>query len=140
MRLLSDDHLGALTIFGEASGEPFKGKVAIGITIRNRMRHGYASDGTVAGTVLRAHQYSMWRYPRPWILLADDEHESVRECVQAWEESEGSDLLPSDVVLYHTKATPKGVKTWPPAWADRVKFVRQIGRHLFYADPVIYKG
>ena len=127
MRLVSDDTLAALTINGEAVGEPFVGKVAVGIVIRNRMSRRYSSDGTVADTVLRAHQFSMWRYPKPWVLLADDDVGKVRECVAAWEDSEGSDLLPADVVLYHADYVK-------PAWASKVRFVRQIGRHLFYAD------
>lgn len=133
MRLVPDDVLGALTIRGEADGEPFQGKVAVGITIRNRMRHRYQSDGTVAGTVLKPNQFSMWRYPWPWLMTSDDENERVQEAQLAWEESEGSDLLPPDAVLYHAEYVL-------PGWAQKVQFIRKIGRHLFYADPIITKG
>jgi spore germination cell wall hydrolase CwlJ-like protein len=140
VRLISDDTWAILTIRGEGASEPFAGKVAIGITIRNRMRHRYASDGTVVGTVLRPHQFSMWRYPHPWIAMSDDEDTNVRECSLAWEESEGSTLLPGDVVLYHTAQKPTTVTVWPPSWAAPMRFVRQVGAHLFYADPKIAKG
>ena len=52
--------LAALTIYLEAQGESFAGKMAVAAVIRNRMNHKYHSDGTVSGTVLRAKQFEPW--------------------------------------------------------------------------------
>ncbi|TFG62814.1 MAG: hypothetical protein E4H32_05290, partial [Nitrospirales bacterium] len=56
----SEDILAALTIYLEARGESFAGKMAVAAVIRNRMHHKYHSDGTVKGTVLRAKQFEPW--------------------------------------------------------------------------------
>ena len=55
---MTDDELMATCIADEAAGQPYEGKVAVGRVIRNRMALGYASDGTVAGTILRRFQFS----------------------------------------------------------------------------------
>lgn len=52
----SDEALAALTVYLEARGESFAGKLAVAAVIRNRMERRYQSDGTIAGTVLRPRQ------------------------------------------------------------------------------------
>lgn len=64
--------LKALTLYGEARGEPTTGKRAVLWTIRNRQarakaymdKHGHAhplyGDGSAAGVVLKPYQYSCW--------------------------------------------------------------------------------
>lgn len=49
--VISPDALGICTLWQEARGEPYQGKVAVGEVIRERMRRRYASDGTVAGAL-----------------------------------------------------------------------------------------
>lgn len=130
MRLVNDDSWAIMTIAGEALGEPFIGKIAVAEVIRNRMRRGYASDGTVIGTVLRAKQFSMWD-DKARLLAAriDDEHPKVQDCIKAWELSATSNVT-NGAVLYHTIMidTPK----W--ATAPSVKRVSTIHRHHFYTD------
>src|SRR5690242_9293677 len=60
MRLISDTALAAVTIWQEARGEAYAGKLAVAEVIRNRIKERYASDGTVAGTVIRPKQFSGW--------------------------------------------------------------------------------
>src|SRR5574337_170238 len=84
MRLVSDDALAIVTIYQEAAGEPYAGKLAVAEVIRARMRRCYASDGTVAGTVLRAWQFSGWNTDagavRIMSLQIDTNDPVVQEC------------------------------------------------------------
>lgn len=59
---MDDKTLLALCIWTEASGEPHEGKVAVGIVVWNRIKAHYASDGTMAGTVLRKDQFSAFYF------------------------------------------------------------------------------
>lgn len=130
MRVVSDDKWAIMTIAGEALGEPLTGKIAVAEVIRNRMKRGYASDGTVIGTVLRAKQFSMWD-DRARILAAklDDEHPMVQDCIKAWELSAESNVV-HGAVLYHT------IQIDPPYWTrgERVHNVATIKNHTFYTD------
>ena len=51
-----DETLAALTVYLEARGESFAGKMAVAAVIRNRMKMKYQSDGTIRGPVLRRSQ------------------------------------------------------------------------------------
>jgi spore germination cell wall hydrolase CwlJ-like protein len=130
MRVVDEDKWAIMTIAGEALGEPLIGKVAVAEVIRNRMARGYASDGTIIGTVLRAKQFSMWD-DKARLLAAriDDEHPKVQECIKAWELSATSNVT-NGAVLYHT------IMIETPYWAkaDTVKEVKTIHRHRFYTD------
>lgn len=128
--LIPPECLAAATIRGEAGMEPYEGKLAVGKTIRNRMARRHFSDGTVAGTVLKPYQFSLWNTNdkgRIRACLADDSSPQVEECKRAWAESETWDGLPPEVVYYHADYVR-------PSWADTTVFVRKIGRHLFYKD------
>lgn len=136
--------LAIATIRGEADGEPFEGKVAVAKVLRNRMRLKYASDGTVAGTVLRPQQFSMWNTDDPNRIRTanlDSEDLLSAEAHRAWSLSKKQDFLPllNNAVLYHTAAAPiVGGKPlpWPPRWAKspQVKAVARLGAHIFYED------
>ena len=129
MRLVDEDTWAVLTIVGEALTEPIAGKVAVGEVIRNRMKRGYASDGTVIGTVLRAKQFSMWDdRARLLAARADDDHPRVKEAVEAWKLSESSNIT-DGAVLYHTKQVA-------PYWKDApsVQKTVVIQNHIFYKD------
>jgi N-acetylmuramoyl-L-alanine amidase len=133
--LIDPDWLAALTIRMEADAEPYAGKVAVGEVIRERMRRGYFSDGTVAGTVLRPFQFSCWNTSAPSrgaFACAMRESPASQEAWKAWQESMTSSLVPG-AMLYHTEARPPGVSDWPPAWAAASIPVRQIGKHIFYS-------
>ena len=137
--LIPSTCLAVATLIGEAGGEPHEGKVGVAIVLRNRMKLRYASDGTVAGTVLRSKQFSMYNDDHPDTQLfvrvcqTDDLSPVAAACFQAWHES-GNEAARAQfwqdferVVLYHTEAVK-------PEWANKATFVRKIGRHLFYED------
>src|SRR5687767_4474350 len=84
--------LAVATLIGECGNEPYLGKLAVAKSIRNRMRLGYSSDGTVAGTVLRPLQYSLWNTKDKGRIRACNallDSPKTQEAVRAWEESEG---------------------------------------------------
>ncbi|HTM09558.1 MAG TPA: cell wall hydrolase [Verrucomicrobiae bacterium] len=129
MRLISDTALAAITIWQEARGEPYEGKLAVAEVIRNRMRERYASDGTVAGTVLRPKQFSGWnsddtnRIPS---LKIDDNDPIAAECIRAWKEAtEKNTCVAKRALLYYAPALAL------PGWAKGCLEVARIGRHAF---------
>lgn len=130
--VVSPDVWAAMCIFAEARNQPFDGQVAVAITIRERMRLKHFSDGTVVGTVWRPAQYS-WTLSsdpqRQRVLAVDAESPAWLTAQQAWEASEGSDLLPPGTVSYFNPDTVA-----EPGWArsTEFEFVRRIGAHAFY--------
>jgi N-acetylmuramoyl-L-alanine amidase len=128
---LSPDCLAALCIFAEARGEPFEGQVAVGSVVRNRMARRYASDGTVAGTVFRARQFS-WAdtgdAQRVSVFQCQDEDPRFLKALAAWRASEYERPV-ENAILYHAEyVTP------PWATAETVRLIRKVGRHLFYDE------
>lgn len=129
MRLIPDTALAAITIWQEARGEPYEGKLAVAEVIRNRMRERYASDGTVAGTVLRPRQFSGWNsedVSRIPSLKIDDGDPIVAECIRAWKEAtEKNTHIAKRALLYYAPALAL------PGWAKGSLEVARIGRHVF---------
>jgi len=127
--------LAVATLVGEAGFEPYLGKLAVAKTIRNRMKMRYSSDGTVAGTVLRPLQFSLWNTSDPARIIACKtllDNKNAREAHLAWFESAAKnhpELTGFDrVTMYHADYIAT------PGWAKRSIRVRQIGRHIFYRD------
>lgn len=132
--LIPGDRLAIATILGEAASEPYEGKLAVARVIRERMRLHYASDGTIAGTVLAPLQFSMWNTHdrgRIRVCKALSDHPGLADCKRAWFEVL-REAPPPDferVVHYHADYIPK------PSWALNhalVARVFHIGRHIFY--------
>lgn len=135
MELIRADLWGIVTIRAEADAEPFEGKVAVGKTIRNRMRFRYASNGTVAGTVLAPLQFSCWNAkdtPRraDWANI-QMEDPLTAEAVRAWEASKTYDGIKGAVLYHNPKTAPN------PQWKNKARFIVQIGNHAFYEDPIL---
>jgi spore germination cell wall hydrolase CwlJ-like protein len=134
MRLIEDDAWAIMTVWQEARGESYQGKLAVCRVIRNRMKFKYASDGTVTGTVLRPYQFSGWNTKdvnRLYAAMIDTDDPSVEECAAAWDESLWleNDCGVGDAVLYFN---PRAVDA-APSWAKPEKRVAVIGAHEFYA-------
>jgi spore germination cell wall hydrolase CwlJ-like protein len=130
-RLVDPDGLAVATIFQEAEGEPYQGKVAVGEVIRRRIDQRFFSDGTIEGTVLRPLQFSGWNgtaVNRIRSVRIDDSDPVVADCVKAWVESATSSLVPGAVSYYSVAITA-------PIWAASMRYLTQIGRHRFYCQP-----
>lgn len=127
-RLILDWVWGVLTVWLEARGESFKGKVAVAEVILKRTSMKYFSDGTVAGTCLRDRQFSGWNNTDPGRIKAvklDDSDPVAKECIEAWNEAtQGSNLTGQAVHYYNPKVCT-------PDWAKGAEIVATIGNHLF---------
>lgn len=120
--------LAIATIYGEAAGEPYAGKLAVAEVIRNRMKTRHQSDGSVAGTVLKPWQFSLWNTDgtgRIRACKAGEGSVAGQECRRAWEESEQSNTVQGALYYFADYIHP-------PSWAAGMEHIRKIGRHLFY--------
>jgi len=128
MRLIADYLLGIVTVFQEAEGEPYEGKVAVAEVILRRTKRRYMSDGTVAGTCLRRLQFSGWNdnsKNRIRSLQIDTSTPVVDECVRAWVEADkGSEIVPDCCHYYNAHIAS-------PPWANGAEVVAVIGNHTF---------
>lgn len=131
---IKPDALAIATIWQEARGESYIGKLAVAQVIRNRMARKYSSDGTVFGTVLRPYQFSGWNTEASNRIEAtslDTEDPVYMECRQAWINSHPSIMVGFPAVLYHAK-TMREYPQW--ASAPSVVKVAEIGNHIFYDE------
>lgn len=130
MRLISDTALACITIWQEARGEPYEGKLAVAEVIRNRMKEKYASDGTVEGTVLKRLQFSGWNEGDPnripSIRISDSDL-VVQECMKAWGEANlnGTNVAKGALLYCNLNVVQ-------PGWAKASMKVAQIGHHTFF--------
>ena len=130
--VISPDALGIVTVWQEARGESYIGKVAVAEVIRNRMLRNYSSDGTVAGTVCKPWQFSGWRMDDHNLipsLKIDDSDAVVIDCIRAWHESKKTNYA-KGAVLYCNLA----IVSRRPNWALEEKKVAEIGAHTFFTD------
>jgi len=137
--------LGVSCLVGEAANQHPSGQIGVAEVIRNRMERRYASDGTVAGTILRAKQFSCFNDSTPWrtrLFNLQWQDPAVQRARVAWETAFGDDGsgdrsdLVKGAVLYHTIQPPAGVTQWPPRWATApgVREVARLDDHIFYTD------
>ena len=136
MRLVSDTALAVLTIWQEARGEPWEGKVAVAEVIRNRMKEKYSSDGTVAGTVAKPWQFSGWRSDDPNLMVSlrlDDDDPLVKECAKAWLEANnnGTNVAKGALLYLARRILPNA-----PSWVKNSDRVAEIGHHVFYIPRI----
>jgi len=122
-----DENLAALTVYLEAGGESFAGKMAVAAVIRNRMTMKYQSDGTIRGTVLRRSQFQPWNKKSPHQVHVDMNQKGMKDSLLAWRlVQDGRNVVDGAVLFFN----PRIART--PRWA-RVGFkVASIGGHEFY--------
>ena len=130
-RIVSDDIWGILTVYQEASGETYLGKVAVAEVILRRTAQKLSSDGTVASTVLWPKQFSGWNSTDPTRIksakLCYDGPKS-QDCLNAWQEAKQGSNYTKGALYYYN---PKLVK---PDWAKDMKIVVEIGKHVFLVE------
>lgn len=131
--VINPDSLAIITVWQEAQGEPYEGKIGVAEVIRNRMLRNYSSDGTVAGTVARRYQFSAWNDDSQdnalliKALKIVDSDAIVQECIRAWNQSKNTNYV-KGAVLYVNKNKAN------PDWAKDSNFIIRIGDHWFYSD------
>ncbi len=132
-RLVPDDIWGILTVYAEARGEPYEGKVAVGNVIRHRTARKFFSNGTVASTVWTPYQFSWTNQgdaQRVRVVSAEWEDDGMKECARAWFESEVHEIVPDATHYYAEYVAPYWSK------ANGMIRVAQIGRHIFLREQV----
>jgi len=121
--------IAAITVFREAGGEPFAGKVAVARVIRNRTRPEFRTwPDTLEGVCLQKAQFSCWnpgdatssRLP----IRGTPDWACFLDCLRAVEESEILD--PSDGATHYYNP-----KLADPPWAKRLRLLCEIGHHRF---------
>ena len=123
----SPEDLAALTIYLEARGESFAGKMAVAAVIRNRMKMKYQSDGTVKGTVLKRKQFQPWNRQQPHQVLANFNKQRMKDSLLAWRlVQDGRNIVDGALLFYN----PRIART--PRWAKVGHKVATIGGHEFY--------
>ena len=127
---ISDDHLAALTIYLEARGESFAGKLAVAAVIRNRMKAKYQSDGTVKGTVLKRLQFQPWNQATPENVRYTISQSRMRDSLLAWQMVQDGRRIVQGALLFYN---PRLVNT--PLWATVSHKVASIGGHEFFVPP-----
>ena len=137
MKLFPDDTWAVATIWAEARGENFAGKLAVAEVILNRTRRSYSSDGTIAGTCLWPMQFSSWNAKdknRLKVAQIDSQDSIVTACEQAWKQARAGSMTVCGAVLYFAPATLRALGLPDPTWATspQVQFVATIGLHQFY--------
>lgn len=144
---LSSTDLFLVTLFGEASGEPVEGQIAVAHNFKNRLESGRWGD-SYHDVLLGWAQYSCL-----WPTLGGRNHTRVLAFAEQF-----SPLLPAPPSLssldptaqqlaWVTKGVVEGlvkdntfgalhyyaVGTPTPSWARGAKLTTQKGRHLFYS-------
>ena len=127
---LSDEQLAALTIYLEARGESFAGKLAVAAVIRNRMDAKYQSDGSVKGTVLKRLQFQPWNHASPEDVRFTISQSRMRDSLLAWQMVQDGRQVVEGALLFYN---PRLVET--PRWATVSHKVASIGGHEFFVPP-----
>lgn len=109
----------AETIYREARGEPYKGKLAVGQVVLNRTKHkDYPSS--VCEVVFQKHQFEWtkgfktFKAPLSYYKLAEQIRDGNHD-------------------LKHFKATHFHANYVHPKWGKKLKHIATIGNHIFYS-------
>jgi spore germination cell wall hydrolase CwlJ-like protein len=131
----------ALTIYGEARGEPIEGQIAVANVIRNRVRDGRWGPGYTA--VCQApHQFSCWTPEGGLSNFMIVDH--LRQALDRGAPLPDDPTLKACVGIAHAldawiPDTVRGATHYyadwlkrPPAWAKGHSPVALVGHHLFF--------
>lgn len=113
----------AICIYHEARGEPWEGQIAVGHVVMNRVA---SENKSIKDVVLRPYQFS-WANNNKRPPIANYQafitsYNAAIECL--YQRVNGKDLYGADHYF--------AVYIDPPTWVAGMKFVKRIGRHLFY--------
>ena len=141
MKLFNDDAFAVATIWAEARGESFAGKLAVAEVILNRTRRSYNSNGTIIGTCLAPVQFSCWNAKdrnRLQMIALDSQDTVVQACESAWRTARAGSQTVKGAVLYYSPSTLGRLGIDFPTWADPLKsqHVATVGNHEFFVPLV----
>ena len=129
-----DLELVACTIYGEARGESFIGKMAVGFVILNRAKKRGTTPGSEA---IRPYQFSCWNKDDPNCKLITNPNDisgkEWRECFRAaLQVLGGFDLVGCKVDDLTKGATHYHTQSIKPYWAQGKEPCYVVGNHIFY--------
>lgn len=134
--LAADIEILARTIWGEARGETYKGKKAIGHVMLNRALSEFGqwkNDDTLSTACLRNQQFSCWNINDPNFIPMQQvtfNDPVLRECVRAGMEAIDEPDFTNGARHYHTKQiTPYWIKRQDGTLYETCF---GIGNHVFY--------
>ena len=127
----------ARTIWGEARGEPTRGKEAVAAVVLNRVRRArkrgrYWWGNDIESVCLKPYQFSAWNPSDPnrdKLLSVTSDNRAFRACLRIARRAVHGELddPTRGATHYHTRAVN-------PPWARDRAASAEIGRHLFYND------
>jgi spore germination cell wall hydrolase CwlJ-like protein len=127
----SELQLLAWTVWQEASGEPYEGKLAVACVIMNRVRQGKAS---ICRTIFQPWQFSCWNTDSPTRLRLPEATgtpwaECAKAALVAYEKSAPDPSL--GATHYLNEKTVMRVAKKLPSWFDPNRITARIGAHTF---------
>jgi hypothetical protein len=139
---LSDKQIMALTLYGEARGEPCEGKIAVGSVILERVEHRDWDGKTIPEVCLKPWQFSCFneKDPNYWIMVHIAEHwdyemkynKYLNDCYTiASGLIDGSITRTKEIAENHATQYIRIDCNAP--WEKEMKKVTTIGGHDFYA-------
>mgnify|MGYP003137569289 CR=1 FL=1 len=122
----------ARTLFGEARGELYGGRIAIANVIVNRVLDNRTWWGTDLASVCKhPYQFSCWNESDPNRRVIEeitDSDPTFQECIIIAEDASSFQL--PDITFGACHYHAKGVK---PGWAKGKTPIVQIGNHIFFS-------
>ncbi|MDE4543164.1 spore cortex-lytic enzyme [Thermoanaerobacterium sp. R66] len=112
-----DVYLLAMLINGEARGEPFIGKVAVGAVVMNRVRSPMFPH-TIAGVIFQPGAFSAVDDGQMWLPPTQDCIRAAQDAIAGWDPTGGA--------LYYYNASR--VQNY---WIFNRPIITQIGNHIF---------
>lgn len=110
-------YLLARIISAEARGEPYKGQVAVGAVVLNRVDHP-SFPNTIAGVIYQNGAFTALvdgQYDQP---IADSAYKAARDALNGWDPTGGC-------IYYYNPSTATN------AWIRTLPIYTQIGKHVF---------
>jgi len=139
---LTEAQIMALTIYGEARGEPYEGKVAVGSVILERVEHRDWDGKTLHEVCLMPYQFSCF-------LPADPNFKALKLIAGDWETKIARSKVLSECYAITSGLLDGTIPRTPEiaaahccqyktrrataAWAKKMKVILTIGQHEFYA-------
>lgn len=121
----------ARTVYGEARGEFYPGKLAVAKVILNRVEDKRWPDD-IKSVCLQPYQFSCWLKSDPnhsKLMNATLDNPTMRECLMAAVTAICAPHDPSKGANHYL--TTELAQRKPPAWYDRDKITAVIGGHTF---------
>lgn len=113
----SNINLLARVISAEARGESYRGQVAVGAVILNRVSHSSFPD-TISGVVYQSGAFDCMYDGQIHVAVADSAYKAAQDAINGWDPSGGA-------IYYYNPKTAKS------KWIRSRKIITTIGNHVF---------